>query len=154
MTTEQEQAELTNVDIVRAATNDSTGITVQLGDRTFPIKDLSYDSYVRFFSLLQPLLEMIAGKLAPSLQDHATGITSEAIIRYCSDSLPEMVCIVCEQTDPTITIQEVKELGKTPFNLAKIVIKQIEQNRVIADVSDFFVQVLPLLTKATVLQKK
>lgn len=141
---------VTQLDIVRAATNDPALAkdTATLGDRTFPLVDLPYDDYIRFLALLQPLLETLTSQLARTA-GIGTGLASilspNALVKYCAESLPEMVCIICEQTDPTITVSEVKRLGKTPFALATIVLLQVQQNRIIADITDFFVQILPFL---------
>lgn len=144
----EETPKITTLDLVRAATNDPalSTISVTLGDKDYPVVDLPYDAYIRFLALLQPLLEVFASKLTGGLSGSSTGALSAAsIIQYCSSSLPEMALIVVEQTDPDITIEQVKVLGKTPFKLAAIVIKQIEANKMITEISDFFVQLLPLM---------
>lgn len=143
--------ELTEQEIIRAATNDAalSNSEVTLGDRTFKIVDLEYDDYVIFITKLAPLLKAIAGGLASShginVGDKSSQIDAVSIVEYCSADIPELARIVCKQTEPSITVKEVKQLGKTPFKLASVVLKQIEQNRIIADISDFFVQMLPLL---------
>lgn len=144
-------AELTEQEIARAATNDPQLSTKEftLGDRTFKIVDLEYDDYVIFMSKLAPLMKSVASGLASShginVSDKPHSIDATSIMEYCSADIPDLATIVCRQTDPTITAKEVKRLGKTPFRLATLVLMQIEQNHIIADISDFFVQMLPLL---------
>jgi len=143
-----DQPSLSQEDLVRAATNSPSLAknTVILGDRTFPIVDLPYDAFIRFLALLQPLLEVFASKITGGLTSSTGGFTASSIVTYLADSLPELALICVEQTDPTMTVQKVKEMGRTPFALANIVIKQIEANKIIGEISDFFVTLLPLLT--------
>ena len=146
--------ELTQVEINQAATNDPflANVKVTIGDRTFPILDLEYDDYVLFLSHLQPLIKGVFGKLA-SLSNMSNldvdQINGASLIEYCADALPEMVRIVCKQSDPTITADEVKKLAKNPCKMASIVLEQVQQNRMISDFTDFFVQILPLMKVAT-----
>ena len=139
---------LSKLSIVRAATNDPalSERKIVLGDRTFPIVDLAYDHYILFLAQLQPLLVGILGSI-PGIKTLGltSTVTPTALIAYCGASLPEMARIVCAQTDPEITVVEVKLLGKTPFKLAELVLAQIEQNHIINDIRDFFVQLAPLL---------
>lgn len=142
---------LTEREIIRAATNDAalSDRTFQLGDREFKVVDLDYDNYLKFLTLMQPLLEAVAGTIAShrgvALATTGEKISVGALIGYCSTQLPEMARIVCSATDPDINISEIKKLAKTPFKLAEVVITQIEQNNIIRDISDFFAQSLRLL---------
>lgn len=141
--------EVTAIDTARAFTNSPTlsSNTVTLGDREFTIVDLPYDDYVQFLAHLQPLIEGLVSKLAQvkGINFSADGITGSAILAYCLKSLPEMVRLSLKQTEPDLTIQEIKKLAGTPFKMANVVLKQIEQNHIINEVSGFFVQVAPLL---------
>jgi hypothetical protein len=75
-----------------------------------------------------------------------TGVVSvSSLAKYCANVLPELVCVMAKQSDPSVTPEVVKQLGKSPFKLATIVMQQIEQNRVISDIADFFEQVLPVM---------
>lgn len=143
---------LNDREIIRAATNhpdladDFIVLGTEPNTRTFPIVDLPYDDYTRFLVLLQPVIQLAAGKLASITGMQITSpINIMDVIKECADSLPELATIVCQQSDRTISIEDVKVLGKTPFKLAEVVIKQIERNRMIGDISDFFVQILPLM---------
>lgn len=150
---------LSSKEIVRAATNspELSESKVKLGDREFTIVDLPYDDYLEFLSFLQPLLESLAGKMAgdalPGLIPDTSSLNAGTLIKYCGTSLPRMVQIVLSQTDPKISVEEIKILGKNPFKLATIVLTQIEQNRIIGDISDFFVQILPFLTAGMKMKK-
>lgn len=144
-----EEKTLTQLEIVRAATNDPAlaARTVKLGDREFPVLDLEYDDYMLFMAQVTPLLESLLGSLpgVRNLQLVDT-ITPSSIISFCGKSLPELARIVCSQSAPAITVAEVKKLGKTPFALALVVLAQIEQNQMITSVKDFFLRIAPLLT--------
>lgn len=139
---------LTERQIARAATNDPSlsEREFQLGDRTFPLVDLPYDDYVVFLGHLQPLMEAIAGRFSAT-QDLVSSeeITVSGLAKYCAKALPEMVTLMARQSDPTMTTDVVKQMGRSPFKLATIVMKQIEQNKVISDIADFFEQVLPVI---------
>jgi hypothetical protein len=136
---------ITNIEIARAATNDPAlaATKVQLGDREFPVMDMSYEDNVKFLAYLQPLLESVAGRVAGISGD--AGLASAGLLKYCGDALPEMARMVCKQSDPSITVEEVKRLGKTPIRLAGVVAAQMQHDRTIADIVDFFKQMLPLL---------
>jgi hypothetical protein len=140
---------LTEAQKVRAAVNDPAD-KFTLGGRVFNIVDLPYDDYLRFIVLLEPLLKGIVGAATssisiPGMEFSASTLSASSIASFCGESLPEMVRIICSQTEPDITAKEVKTLGKNPFQLAKVVMKQVAQNGLIKDFTDFFGQILPLI---------
>lgn len=139
------ETNLSTQEIIRAATNDPalSDVMVELGDRKFKIVDLSYDDYLVFLSRLQPVLSAVAGPMMG--EANGPELSAATLLKYCADVLPELAQLVCKQTDPTITVDEVKRLGRSPFKLAAVVLKQIEQNKMISDITDFFVQIRPLL---------
>jgi hypothetical protein len=144
------ESTLPQLEIVRAATNDPSLATrtVTLGDREFPIVDLPYSEYLAYLTKLQPLIQGVAGRLgAMRGLVEPTELGLGTLMEYCVNDLPEMVQISLRQTDPGITVEQVKKLGKTPFKLAYVVLAQIEQNNIISEVADFFVQMLPLLSE-------
>lgn len=127
-------------------------ISFTLGDREFKVIDLGYDDYLKFITFLTPMLEVFIGSLASvggvNVVAPIKEINATSIIKYCGESLPEIACIVCTQTDPTITSEEIKKLAKTPFKLCEIVLLQIEKNKIIGDFASFFQQMMPLLKGA------
>lgn len=141
----------TQTEIVRAATNSPELSThsFTLGDRTFPIVDLPYDDYIKFFAYLQPLIEKFAGAVTGiSFTSQANDdLSVSGLITYCSASLPEMVRMMCAQTDPSVTVDDVKSWVRSPFKLASIVMEQVKANKVIEDLADFFDQIVPLLKR-------
>lgn len=150
--TPTESPKLSKEEQIRAATNspELSEETFQLGDQTFKIIDLPYDDYLQFVSLLSPLLDAFISKLTPAasipgINLDSGKVTTAAVMKYCGTSLPEMVRIVCSQTDPAITVETVKAKGKNPFRLAGIVMLQISRNNIIGDFADFFAQIAPLL---------
>jgi hypothetical protein len=148
----EQAVNISNDEIVFAATNapELAKDEFQLGDRTFKIVYLPYDEYILFFAKLEPVLQALAAKLGHrfgvSMPDGA-GFDGSAIMRYCLADIPAMVQIIARQTEPDITIEEIKALGRTPFALAAIVMKQIERNEFIKDIAAFFGQFLPVLMK-------
>lgn len=152
MTTTPKDVKLSQEDIVRAATNAPTLAKDQftLGTRTFSVVDLSYDDYMTFMVLLGPMMESVIGGVMTMQGVSVTSsqLSPKDIITHLSGSLPELARLVCAQTDPTVTIEFVKKEGKTPFKLAEIVLKQIEQNRIISDIASFFAQMLPVIKTA------
>lgn len=154
-----EEPKLSRFDIARAATNDPNLSDEQfvLGDRTFKIVDLSYDGYLEFMALLQPMMDGIVGVFTKtnvnlpgiSLPKVTEALNPSKILKFCAKELPEMAAVVCRGTDKSITADWIKQQKPTPtpFRLAAIVLKQVTRNNVLADFMDFFVQTLPVLKK-------
>lgn len=145
------EKKLTEKQVVAAATNapELSEDEVLLGDRVVKVVDLPYDDYVTFLAYLQPAVEAFAAKLgeAAGVELRGSALPVGDIIRHCCDALPQMALLVCKQTNPEMTIEEVKALGKTPFRLAGVVLKQVEHNKMIQEIGDFFVQVMVLLPR-------
>lgn len=150
-----DQPTLSQAEILRAATNDpalSTDVFI-LGSREFKLLDLDYDRYLEFIALLQPLLDAVVSKFAERAKVSLPGIelypeggfNVSHLMKFCKQDLPEMVRIMCNMTDKTVTVAWVKSSARTPLHLAAIVMKQINRNRIISDFMDFFVQMLPAL---------
>lgn len=143
---------ITEVEKTRAALNLPTN-QFMLGDKVFTISDLSYDDYLRFIQFAQPLIETLISKVVTSrntgikiagLNLSPEQINIGSLIQTLGNTLPEMAQLICKNTDPDITVEEVKKLAKTPFPLANAVFMQVKQNGMIKDFSDFF----GLMTKA------
>lgn len=145
-------------DVTQAAVNSPILATIKftLGSNEYPVLDLPYDDYVLFLTLLQPLLQAATGQLAKAagLSAAADAASPTSLITHCAENLPELAHIVVRQSVPLITIGELKAQAKTPFKLADIVLKQIQQNNMISDIADFFVQILPYLSAGKNLAKK
>jgi len=144
----------TLMEVVQASTNAPQLATdeFKLGDRVFKIIDLDYDSYIRFFAYLRPLINAVASGMAqrqgvsiPSIDLPESSLSATRLIDFCIADLPEMVRLICAQTYPDTTVEEVKGNGKTPFVLAAIVIKQLVRNNVVGQFVSFFGQILPLM---------
>jgi hypothetical protein len=154
--TKTKKPALTKQEVTRAALNEPSRTTFTLGDRTFPLKDLSYDQYTKFLTLLAPLADGLIGKISDrvavsqisGIEDLDTSLFSvKDIFVYCGKYLPELVTIICQTTDPTVTVEWVKDAGKTPFKLAEIVLLQMMHNNTIKDFADFFERMLPILSR-------
>lgn len=126
-----------------------------LGGRIFKIVDLPYDDYTMFVSLMAPVVTQIVNKMILSQNggvelpggitlDSAT-FTAFDFLTVCGKNLPEMACIVCKQTDPNITVEDVKLLAKKPMPLAEVVVKQIVRNGMIRDFTAFFQQAVAMM---------
>lgn len=155
---------ITNEEAVKAAINvpELSEVKFILGDIEFKVIDLGYDDYLKFLTFLTPMLEAFVGSLASiggvRVMTPAAEVNATAIIKYCGESLPELACLVCNQTDPSITKEDVKKWSvqgspKGPFKLAEIVLKQIDQNKIIADFASFFGQMLPMIQAALNLKR-
>lgn len=126
-----------------------------LGERTFTIYQLPYDDYCAFMTHIAPLMENICKRIILSKNGGVElpgGITIEAasfsvfdLLKICSHTLPEMAQLVCKQSDPTITLDDVKKLAGKPIALAEPVLKQIMVNGMIQDFKDFFAQMISML---------
>lgn len=146
---------LSDSQIMAAATNNPalSPDEFQLGNKTFKVMHLPYDDYIVFLGYLQPFLEGLTGRnKAKEVSLPGIGIIDaiepSALIRFCSKNLPEMAVLVCKQSCPDITVEEVKKLGENPFALASVVLKQVAKNGMIRDFASFFKQITPLLRVA------
>jgi hypothetical protein len=166
--TEQPVATLTKQQIAAAATNspEMAQDEFRLGDRTFKLVDLGYDEYTEFTTMLEPLLKAVAGMMTsrvgikiPGISANIEGVSPSHLIDFCKGSLPRMAQLVCnmqavvnERPDQEVSVEWVKKNGKTPFNLAKIVMAQMQKNQMIEDFASFFVRMLPTLMQMQKLQ--
>jgi hypothetical protein len=146
---------ITPENLTRAAVNLPADQFV-LGDRTFYIKDLPYDSYIAFISYLTPLVEAVVSRMMgnsgvsiPGIELQSNAFSASKVLSLCGKELPEMVRLICAQTEPSITIEEIKQLAKKPTVLVAVVLKQIDQNGIIKDFADFFVQVVAVMKPLT-----
>jgi hypothetical protein len=144
---------LTQEQLQRAAVN-LPADEFMLGDRIFKVVDLPYDDYTTFMGYIAPVVENICKKIILSrtgvelpggINVEASSFAAFDLLQVCGKYLPEMAHIVCKQTDPEITVEEVKNLAKKPLPLAHVVLKQIIQNGMISDFKDFFGQMIGLL---------
>lgn len=146
---------LDTLKINRGAFNLDDGFFV-LGEQAFPLKDLSYDSYVIFLGYLTPLIEVVVQKIAggagisiPGIDLNANAFSTTNILKLCSKELPEMVHLMCKESDSTITVEDVKKLAGRPTTLVTAIVKQIHKNQMIQDFADFFAQVLSVVKPLT-----
>lgn len=144
----------TQAEVTRAVTNDPalSENEVTLSGRTFKLVDLPYDDYLVFLAHLEPLFSALFGQVLPGKRQGGA-ISVASVLTHCGKVLPEMVRISLKQTEPEITVEDVKKMGN-PFTLSAVVLRQIEQNRMVADLTDFFVQILPLMTTGAGLLRK
>lgn len=137
--------------LIRAAINIPVD-KFQLGDQMFDIVDLPYDDYILFISHLAPLIEILVTHLTntndlkiPGISLSPEYVTPRLLLELCGSTMPDMVQLMCKQTDPDITVEEVKKLAKRPTVLASAILKQITQNGIIKEFGDFFGQVTQIL---------
>jgi hypothetical protein len=139
--------------ILRAATNDPalSKDTIALGNKTFKVVDLKYDDYLTFITYLSPLLDAIAKSMLSlhGQSDEPEKFSTSTLFSYCGKELPEMARIVCAQTEPDITAEEIKELAGTPFKLIDVVWTQIVRNKMIDEIAAFFGRMAALLSQTT-----
>jgi hypothetical protein len=144
----EDTKQLTTREIAFAATNDPALAATEftLGERTFKVLNLPYEDYVKFLGHLQPVLEGITAGAANKPAEGESDFGIGTILKHCADVLPHMVQLSAKQTDPTITVERCKELCPSPLRMATIVLKQIQQNRIVSDIADFFVLMLPVMS--------
>lgn len=156
--------------IIEAATNSPSLCPdeFQLGDRTFKVLHLEYDEYLAFTGYLQPLLTKIsdlvlsrAGVSLPGIDLNSgdASISPSSLMQFCVRDLPEMALLVCnmqsaveKKPELLVDIPWLKKSARNPFELAKIVMKQMEKNNLVKDFLDFFVQALPTILALKKLQ--
>lgn len=110
-----------------------------LGDRTFPVKDLSYDDYIEFVRLARPIVtgavagfDLMSGDFNPLALDY------EALLELAGKELPKMAWLCCRQSDPKITVDQVKALARRPYPLIDAVLVQVKHNQMVNELKDFF----------------
>jgi hypothetical protein len=142
---------LTEDQKIRAAVN-APADTFTLGDREFKLYDLPYDDYIAFVGYVSPLVDTLINRVKtkntvgiPGIDLDVTQFGAIQILQFCGASLPEMVRLICKQTDPDITVEEIKKLVGRPTLLATIVMRQMAQNGIIQDFTDFFGQMVKTL---------
>lgn len=153
--TKESKPALTKQEVTRAALNEPSRTTFTLGERTFPLKDLSYDQYTKFLTLLSPLADGLMSRIGERVAASQIGIESldtsmfsvKDLFDFCGEQLPHLVLIMCQSSDPSVTLEQVKDMGRTPFKLAECVVLQMLHNNIIKDFSDFFGRMLPLVMK-------
>lgn len=141
----------TEQDKIRAAVN-APADTFKLGDREFQLHDLPYDDYIAFVGYVSPLVDTLINRVKgkntagiPGIDLDVTQFGAIQILQFCGGSLPEMVRLICKQTDPDITVEDIKKLAGRPTLLATIVMRQMAQNGIIQDFTDFFGQMVKTL---------
>ncbi len=153
--------ELTQADIVAAATNDPQLASDEfaLGGRTFPVLYLDYDSQLEFMAYLEPLFLAVGQKFTGALGVTIPGATilpqdPASLLTFCKKDLPDMVRIICnaeaiakDDESLKVDVQWIKKSCTGPFELVYIIMKQINKNQFISQFADFFVQVAPVLMK-------
>lgn len=133
---------------------------VKLGSMTFKVYHLPYRDYLEFLRYAMPLLELVVKKIFLSRSGGVSlpgGIDAESAnfsaadvvtlcLDVCGDQLPRMAHIVCRQSHPSITVEEIEALCQTPFELIEVVKQQIIVNNMIKDFKDFLAQMISTLT--------
>jgi hypothetical protein len=131
-----------------AATNDPalSPDSFTLGPKTFPIVFLKYKDQITFISQLQPLLTMFTpdSGTPKGLEEIVSSISVGGLMKYCLTGLPEMVALICRNTDPTITVDYVTEHAVSPFQLCGIILQQVAMNNMLGDIISFFRALRPL----------
>lgn len=148
-------------EIIFAATNEPALAPdeFKLGDRTFKVMNLKYDDYIKFLGYLRPFLEGIGQALVaskgiqvPNININGPSFNIDTLLTFCINDLPEMARIVCKQTDPTVTAEQIKEWAGEPFTLCEIILRQVARNNMIGQFASFFGQLLPILMRMGAIQ--
>ena len=141
---------LTDNDKLNAMSNSGYG-SYKFGSRTFELKHLAYDDYMKFVKLAQPLIETIAQMAGEDLSGGVTQIAFNAmaldfdtVIKLSGDNLPQLAWLALKASDPKIKPEEVKALavesnpGCPPMAMAEVVLVQVKHNQMIKGFVDFF----------------
>lgn len=124
----------------------SEQLSFTLGDREFNIVPFSsredaYDQQTEFLLLVTPLLMKILDvsfAAATSVKDivDLNNIDILPLLREFSSTLPQLVAIICQGSDPSITVEDVKKLAKSLLNqnLLMAVIYQVQADNMIEDI--------------------
>jgi hypothetical protein len=139
----------TREDVFNAVRNEYPDKSFVLGDRVFPVKDLSYDAYVEFMELSRPILTMLVDSLELKNQNgevdvefNPAGFDVEKLIKLAGNELPRMAWLCCKQSDPNISIQDVKKLARRPQTMVQVVLAQVKHNDLAREFADFFKQIV------------
>lgn len=136
---------LTTSQIADAVRNDYPDKSFKLGNREFPIHDLDYDSYIEFMELARPIIVSLANTITPVMKDQKLDFDLNygkldfgSLIKLAGNELPRMAHICCRQSDPKVSIADVKRLARRPHNLIEVVLLQVKHNELVKEFADFF----------------
>lgn len=149
--------EFTVSDQVKVARNEAVEtftLTSHDGEsRVFELKHLRYDDYLEFCELASPIIAELMGGLKPAdingefkIDFNPLALDFQKLFKLAGRELPRMAWLICKQTEPKITIDKVKELGDRWQNLLLMVLKQIQHNAMIKELTDFLPLVVGQMT--------
>lgn len=131
--------------LIHNAVRNEHGKSFTLGDREFPVKDLSYDDYLEFVDLARPIIEQVTSALEihgvdgdPQIDLNPINLDYKQLIKLAGHELPRMAWICCKQSDPKISIADVKRLGRRPMHLLEVIMLQVKHNELVKEFQDFF----------------
>lgn len=154
MATRTKKVDLTQEQIVGATLNtpELSQHAITLNGRTFKVIDLEYDSYMKFTLFLKPLFNEILSKAKSAQESGNTSvgfsiadINLDKVFGMFEETLPQMALIVLQATEPSMTLEECKNICKTPFKMLEVVLLQISKNNIIEDFTSFFPQLARLI---------
>lgn len=129
-------------------TNPSTGES-----RTFERKHLTYDAYIEFCKLAYPIITAVGSGLkigsdkgVMDFDFDPTTLDYQQLLGMCGAELPRMAHLCCKQSDPKITLEDVKRLGYRPQNLLAVVLAQVKHNDMVKEFADFFPTLVEKIT--------
>lgn len=161
-------------ELIHSAVNNDYNKKFILGDRVFDLKDLEYDDYVLFIKLSQPIVESIVGVIQPVIMQakdgkmisdldlDLSGIDVQVIADLAGYNLPLMTHLCCKQSDPRVTIDDVKKLSmiknssgvRGPLQMAEVIMKQVVHNQMIEEFVNFFPRLGGLIDELALSSKK
>ena len=153
------QRTLTESQIADAVRNDYPEASFTLGQseaaRTFPIKDLSYDAYIEFLKVGKPILDLVIGAITVTTDENGDSqiafnkeaVDLDLVIEMAGTSLPRLAHLCCKQSDPKITVDQVKALARRPMDLLDVVLKQVKHNQLVQEFADFFPRLVTSLSQ-------
>lgn len=151
------QAPAISEDLVHAVRRNDHNKSFKLGNRTFELKDLSYDDYVQFVKHSGPLVESVVSVIQPVLKNDkdgqlvtdfelsVKGLDMDGLAELAGHNLPLLAQLACKQSDPSITIEQVKDLAmhrdnesRGPMALIEVVLKQVAHNKIVEEIAAAF----------------
>lgn len=122
--------------------------------REFPLKDLDYDSYIDFCRLAKPIITAVASGMAVKTDEKGEvdlgfnpfDLDFDTLIEMAGENLPRMAWLCLKQSEPKISIGEVKKLARRPQVMIEIVLAQVKHNEMVQEFASFFPRILQALT--------
>lgn len=149
---------LTPTDLTKAVRNEGYGTFTLTNphtgeERTFERKHLTYDAYLEFIELAQPIVGEMINAFEPGnqngelqIQFNPTALDYQKLIKLAGKELPRLALLCVQASDPKLKIDELKRLAPRPQAMLEIVLGQVAHNEMVKEFADFFQTIARQLT--------